>query len=151
MLNDKAEHETHLAAQSNGERFLSPPVARDQLGRIRLALGMCRGELPRVEIGTLRRYYQHLQTLLALPFLARCPEDATCARLHAEVATVVALVDPDEMLDPESSGLVCRALRESREITIPLADLELDERHPNHQLIEDYWFWFWNWRFDPRI
>lgn len=128
-----------------------PPGPCDQLGRIRGALGLRGGELPRVEINGLRRYYQHLRTHLVFPFLARYPDIAAAPRLHAEVATITALIDPDTLLDPENLGLVCRALCESQAIMVPLVDLELGEGHPNHQLIEDYWYWYWNWRFDPRI
>ena len=69
--------------------------------------------------------------------------------LHEEIirtATVVGLLDPAKNLDCESLGLVCHAHQGRRKIELSLADLEVDEDGPNHELVEGYWYWFWNWR-----
>jgi hypothetical protein len=59
--------------------------------------------------------------------------------------TVVGLLDPTKNLDGESLGLLCRA-RMGKQQVVSLADLEVKDDDPNHELIEDYWYWFWNWR-----
>jgi hypothetical protein len=132
----------------NGLRLVMEPHTREQPEqRIRTALGLRRrGKLPGVGKETLQRYYDHLAANLCFPFEARYPEPVG---LHEEIirtATVVGLLDPANNLDCESLGLVCIARRGKRTTELSLADLEVDEADPNHELIEDYWFWFWNWR-----
>ena len=114
--------------------------------RIRAALGLRSGRLPEVGAEALGRYRDYLASRMVFPFLARYPE---AAGLHEEIlrtVTVVELFDPAKDLDCQSLGLVCRAHKGKHEVELSLADLEVDEDDPNHQLIEDYWYWFWNWR-----
>ncbi len=96
--------------------------------------------------GALQDYYDYLASKLSFPFQARYPEPVG---LHEEVirtVSVVGLLDPSRNLDCESLGLVCIARRGRQTVELSLADLEVNEDDPNHELIEDYWYWFWNWR-----
>ena len=114
--------------------------------RIRAVLGVSDGPLPEVRNETLQRYYAYLTTHLSLPFQVRHPEPIG---LHEEIVRtvrVVGILDPSKVLDGESLGIVCKARQGKRRIELSLADLEVEEDDPNHQLIEDYWYWFWNWR-----
>ena len=138
----------HTETNWNGLRLVSEPPTREQPeDRIRAALGLKRkGKLPGVGKETLQAYYGYLASNLSFPFEARYPEPVG---LHEEIirtVTVVGLLDPAKNLDGESLGLVCEAQRGKRRIELSLAELELDQRDPNHELAEDYWYWFWNWR-----
>lgn len=123
----------------------------NQESRIRAALGLEHGQLPKVESQWLYRYYQYLAAHLSLPFEAEYAEDISGYRQLVSIITVISLLHPDEHAKHEEFGLICRARRGTQEIEVPLADLELGESAPNYRLIEDYWYWFWNWRFDPQI
>jgi hypothetical protein len=116
-----------------------------------MALGLERGPLPKVQSKWLHRYYEYLTANLSLPFDAEYAEDVSGCRQLVTPVTVIDLVHPDDHDRHEDLGLLCRARRGTREIEVPLADVELTESTPNSQLIEDYWYWFWNWRFDPKI
>jgi hypothetical protein len=133
--------------EGNGLKFVAAPTTLDhQEDRIRTVLGIGEGALPLVGRKAMQKYYEHLTINLMFPFHACYPEAIS---LHEEVmrtVTVVELFDPSKNLDCDSLGLVCRACRRKQEVELPLASLEVDEDHPNHQLIEDYWYWFWNWR-----
>ena len=124
---------------------------KDQESRIRAALGLAHGPLPKVHTEWLHRYYEYLAANLSLPFDAEYAEDISGYRQVVSAITVVALIHPDEHAKHEEFGLLCRARRGTQEIEVPLADAELNANAPNFRLIEDYWFWFWNWRFDPKI
>ncbi len=139
---------TYTEANWNGLRLVMAPRTREQPeDRIRAALGLKRkGELPGVGKEMLQAYYEYLSTNLSFPFEARYPEPVG---LHDEIirtVTVVGLLDPAKNLDCESLGLVAIARRGKQEIELSLADLEVDEGDPNHELVEDHWYWFWNWR-----
>jgi hypothetical protein len=123
----------------------------DQESRIRAALGLAHGPLPKVRGEWLHRYYEYLAANLSLPFDAEYTGEISRYRQIASAITVVALIDPDGHARHEEFGLACRAHRGTQEIEVPLADVELKEHTPNYRLVEDYWYWFWNWRFDPQI
>ena len=136
--------------------FLPPvtqlPAAQDQEGRIRAALGLTRGPLPKVKTEWLLNYHRYLASKLKFPFAARYTEELAANREPAVSSVeVFALVDPGELPDSESTALLCRVRWDLQERRVPLVDLEVDADHPNFQLLEDYWYWIWNWRFDPRI
>lgn len=138
---------TYTEADCSGPRlYVAPPDTESPEDRIRAALGLPGGRLPDVGLEGLRRYRDYLVSRLALPFQARYPE---AIGLHEEIlrtVTVVELIDPARNLDCQSLGLVCRARKGRHEVELSLADLEVEQDDPNHQLIEDYWYWFWNWR-----
>ncbi len=126
-------------------------TANAQERRIRTALGLTRGPLPKVQTEWLRRYFKYLTAHLSLPFVADCPEDVRDRRRLFVPVTVVGLLDPDEHEGHEELGLRCRVVRGVDEIEVALADVEVKEDSVNFQHVEDYWYWFWNWRFDPKI
>ena len=117
--------------------------------RIRKALGVPHGALPKVEDKWLAKYYRHLSVELEMPFTARTTGRDGFA--SADDISVVALVDPSATPAATEQGLFCVVDDVERRIEVPLQDIVVDADHPNHQLIEDYWYWFWNWSFDPRI
>jgi hypothetical protein len=127
-------------------------AAREQEGRIRAALGLSRGPLPKVTAEWLRKYHSYLSAKLIFPFRAKYAEELSAIREPIVFSVeVFALVHPSEMPKIESTALLCRIMRDIQEEEIPLVDLEVEEDHPNFRLLEDYWYWIWNWRFDPRI
>jgi hypothetical protein len=139
---------TYTDANWNGLRLMTAPQTKERPeDRIRAALGLKRrGKLPGVGKDTLQRYYAYLASELTFPFEAKYPEPVG---LHEEIVrtvTVVGLLDPVKNLDCESLGLVCKARRGKPMVELSLADLEVDQSDPNHELIEDYWYWFWNWQ-----
>jgi hypothetical protein len=135
----------------------TPPVApapasqHEQEERILRIMGLKRGPLPKVRAEWLSRYHAHLAANLSLPFEAEYAEDISGFRQLVSKVTVLALIPPDGHARIEDVGLYCRVRRASEEIDVPLADVELEERTPNSQLMDDYWYWIWNWRFDPSI
>ena len=130
---------------------MEPEQPDDRESRVRAALGVAAGPLPRVERRWLRSYHNYLSTRLSLPFAAHYTGDLARVRQSVPLVTVVALVDPSEESEYESDGLVCLAHDEKEHLRLSLVDIEVDADHPNFQLLDDYWYWFWNWRFDPSI
>ncbi len=138
--------------ESTGPVFVPAPTATlDRNARIRAALGLSGGSLPRVQIRWLHSYHEHLVACLEFPFQARYAGETWLSHRAASFVAVVSLLDPGMNPGRESSGLLCRVQRSGEEVELPLADLEVGDDSPNYQLIEDYWYWFWNWRFDPQI
>jgi hypothetical protein len=121
-------------------------AARHREDRIRAVFGLTSGRsLPHVKQATLLRYYEHLGSRLSIPFdAAYCAEDGRTVR---EV-TVVGLFSPTAPKSDHARGLLCLARSPNRTAEVPLVDLELEEDHPNFQLLEDYWYWVWNLRID---
>ena len=122
----------------------TPALSSDnQDDRIRMILGLTGDDpVPDVDPSTLVAYWNHLRRHLSLPFEARhCPEDGP-----ENDVSVIALPDPDEYDCDEFHGLFCEARLGRRQITIPLGEIEVTKRNPNHQLMDDYLYWFWNWR-----
>lgn len=122
----------------------------EQERRICIALGLAQGPLPEVQRRWLERYYRYLAANLSFPFDAEYVEDVLYNQIASAIA-VIGLIDPEEHTKHEELGLLCRARKDSREIDVPLVDVEVNEESPNYRLAEDYWYWFWNWRFDPQI
>jgi hypothetical protein len=147
-----AQNITPTSASSETTAAVVPPwKPQTQEGRILAALGLARGPLPHAVTQWLIRYYNHLAAHLCLPFEARCPEESGVLRPWTSSVTVVALLTPSDESTQDGAGLKCKALRGGEATEIPLIDLEVENNHPNAQLIEDYWYWFWNWQFDPKI
>lgn len=140
-----------LATSESTTTALAPWRERRQEDRIREALGIRRGPLPNVQYPWLLHYHRYLEARLVFPFEAEYAEDLFDYRQRISSVTVVAVLDPQDSRGHEDTGLLCRVLRGSEEVEIPLVDLELPEESPNSQLLEDYWYWIWNWRFDPGI
>lgn len=134
-------------ATGNGLRLVTEPLTREQpKDRIRVALAVTKGGLPGVGKETLQSYHDYLTANLSFPFEARYPDSLGPHEEIIQIATVVGLLDPAKSLDCECLGLTCKARWGKEEIALSLADLEVDEDDPNHELIEDYRYWFWNWR-----
>jgi hypothetical protein len=143
---------TATSALNDGVAVVAPrSKPQTQEGRILAALGLLREPLPHAVAKWLIRYHEYLAAHLSLPFEARCPEDSGVLRPWTSNVTVVELLAPCDHPAQDGTGLKCKALRGSEATEIPLVDLEVENDHPNAQLIEDYWYWFWNWQFDPKI
>jgi len=117
--------------------------------RIREALGVPRGALPKVSAPWLHKYFRHLDMELELPFTAKTTGRVGFSR--SDDVAVVALIDPATHPAAAEEGLLCLVDDGERQAEVPLQDVVVDADHPNHQSLEDYWYWFWNWSFDPRI
>jgi hypothetical protein len=135
-----------VGAWSGLRIFAEPLTLEKPEDRIRAALGAKGGKLPEVGKESLQAYYKYLSANMSLPFQAQYPQPVG---LHEEIirtVTVVGLLDPAKNLDCESLGLLCKVCQGKQQVELSLADLEVTENDPNHELIEDYWYWFWNWR-----
>jgi hypothetical protein len=149
---ERKQADAHDGADSSDPFVVSPAATpHEQEERILRMMGLKRGPLPKVRIEWLSRYFAHLAANLSLPFEAEYAEDISGFRQLVSRVTVIALIPPDEHASAEDIGLFCRVRRGAEEIEVPLADVELEERTVNSQLIDDYWYWIWNWRFDPSI
>jgi hypothetical protein len=102
--------------------------------------------LPKVDHCALRAYYRQLERRLVFPFAAEYSELNEPDRQ----VIVLALLDPFRHPTDLDAGLLCEVRRDGRLLRIPLAEVKVDPRHANCQLIEDYWYWFWNWHREPR-
>jgi len=123
-----------------------------QESRIRIALGLEKGPLPKVKFEWLQKYFEYLAAHLSFPFEAQHTEEIGFYQQPSySQVKVVAILIPDSDPAREYSGLICKVVKAEQEIEVPLVDLEVDEQNPNFQLIEDFWYWIWNWRFDPQI
>lgn len=118
-----------------------PLTEDDQDDRVRIALGLTGDDpLPNVNEETLARYNAYLADHLAFPFEANvAPEHGASFRL-----TVVGLFDAEDY--DEMCGIICQGRVGKREMDVPLADLEINEKTPNGRLIRDYGYWLWNHR-----
>ncbi len=117
-----------------------------QTERIKAALGVTTGELPKVDEETLARYYAYLSARLPLPLTAYYPQPRTAQEKAEFRCTVVELLDPTRYLGDEFDGIFCKVRKGAFEVNLPLLELHVPEGSASFQLIEDYWYWFWNWR-----
>ena len=126
-----------------------PPAAMsfpDQTERLMVALDVMTGDLPRVDEGSLARYYTYLSANLTRPFTAYYPQPTNAQEKAEFDGTVLELLDPAKDICDEFDGILCKTRKGKYEVNLPLTELEIPQDSPNFQLIEDYWFWFWNWR-----
>ncbi|MEI8373197.1 MAG: calcium-binding protein [Planctomycetota bacterium] len=143
---------TETSASIEAFAVVAPPLKpQTQEGRILVALGLLRGPLPHAVTKWLIRYHEYLSSRMCFPFEARCPEETGVLRPWTSIIKVVELLAPSVRSAQDGAGLRCIAFRGSEQTEIPLIDLDVENDHPNVQLIEDYWYWFWNWQFDPQI
>lgn len=130
------------AARLIGARGLSLDEDEKRIARI---LGSPEEEvLPEVTDETLEIYHRYLKAHLSFPFDGEYsretgPLEDTYYRIN-----VTGLVDPEDC--DEFYGLLCEGRQDRRKVMVPLAEVEVDEKDPNGQLIEDYHVWFWNYR-----
>lgn len=131
-------------------RIVTHPLQPDDPDdRIRAALGLTSDDpIAEVEESTLRTYHAYLARQLALPFPALWHEPSGPLEAAPRRLTVTALLDLEE--GDEEEGLRIAAFDGTDELVVPLAEVEVDSRGPNRQLVEDYSSWFWNWR-EPGI
>jgi hypothetical protein len=114
--------------------------------RVRSALGLRNGQLPKVSLETLTQYYKHLSARLSFPFVAYYPESTNPQDEVDFNCMVLELLDPRKHLRDEFDGIFCRTRKGGLAVDLPLIDLEVPEYDPNFRLLEDYWYWLWNWR-----
>ncbi len=141
---------THTDEAVSGPRVVSEsPAAVQQESRIRAALGLAGGPLPGVDARTLRKYYVHLASNLWFPFEARYHEQVGWLTEQTHTVAVLDVLDPFGNVRDEFGGIRCKVRMGRRILEVPLAELEVPDGDPHHQLLEDYWYWFWNWRQAP--
>ena len=102
--------------------------------------------MPDVDEEMLLLYHKHLAQNLSFPFEAEYSSEYGPLRFSLRRLTVLGLVDPDSYHCDEDHGLVCQARQRKQVVELPLAEVEVEEGEPNHQLIDDYSYWFWNHR-----
>jgi hypothetical protein len=123
-----------------------PLSEKDQDDRVRMALGLTHDDpLPEVSRRTLLAYYRYLAAHLSFPFPATSWD---FGRLHDQLrsVTIHSLLDPEEDGLDEEEGLLATGLGQDGPIEIPLAEVEIKRKAPNHRLVSDYAYWFHNWR-----
>ncbi len=120
--------------------------AARQDDRVRAALGLKTGRVPKVDEETLSRYYHFLSANLQLPFVAHYPEPTNPREESEFRCLVLGLLDPQRHVGDELDGLFCKTRKGKYEVNLPLIELVVPQTSPNFQLIEDYWYWLWNWR-----
>ena len=131
--------------EANSRFAISLPEV-DQTERIRTALGVKGGRLPRVDEDSLARYYRYLAARLPLPFAAYYPEPMNPRERTEFHCSVEELLDPAQHLGDEFDGIYCRVRKGDFTVNLPLIELHAPADSVQSQLIEDYWYWFWNWR-----
>jgi hypothetical protein len=60
--------------------------------------------------------------------------------------TIHCLLDPEENGLEKKEGLISTGLSQDGPIEIPLAEVEIKKKAPNHRLVSDYSYWFHNCR-----
>ena len=127
--------------------IVTPPLSvKDQDDRIRAVFGLTHDDLiPQVNPETLLIYFRYLRATLTFPFPATYWD---FGRLHDQKITVMihGLPDPEEIGLDEEDGLICHGRDHNGSIEIPLAEIELKKKAPNHEPVSDYSYWFHNWR-----
>ncbi len=131
---------------AGGTSALDPDGLAEKGERIRAALELPHQPLPNVDADTLSRYHRFLARNLALPFSAEYPEAAEPVGERFREVLVLDVLDPRRNIPDDFGGIYCRVCSGDETFEIPLAELEVPADHPNHRLVEDYWYWFWNWR-----
>jgi hypothetical protein len=123
-----------------------PLSEQDQEDRVRMALGLTHDDpLPKVSSKTLRAYHRYLAGRLTFPFPATTWD---FGRLHDQLVsiTIHGLLAPEEVGLDKKTGLICTGLDRNGPIEIPLAEVEVKRKAPNHRLVSDYAYWFHDWR-----
>jgi hypothetical protein len=127
--------------------ILTRPLSeKDQDDRVRMALGLTHDDpLPEVSRRTILAYYRYLAAHLSFPFSATSWD---FGRLHDQLrsVTIHGLLNPEEDGLDEEEGLITTGLGQDGPIEIPLAEVEIKRKAPNHRLVSDYAYWFHNWR-----
>ncbi len=111
-----------------------------------MALGLTHDDpLPKVSRKTLRVYQRYLAERLTFPFPATTWD---LGRLHDQLVSVTihGLLPPEEVGLNKKTGLICTGLDQNGPIEIPLAEVEVKPKAPNHRLVSDYSYWFHDWR-----
>jgi hypothetical protein len=123
-----------------------PLSEKDQDDRVRMALGLTHDDpLSEVSRKSLLAYHRYLTAHLSFPFPATTWD---FGRLHDQLrsVTVHGLLNPEENGLDEEEGLIATGLGQDGPIEIPLAEVEIKRKAPNHRLVSDYAYWFHNWR-----
>jgi hypothetical protein len=116
-----------------------------QAERLRAILGGTGDRLPRVGLGTLRRFHGYLAEHLGFPFGGRLSDPIGPHRDTRSPLRVIRLMDPIQEYAPEETyGLICKAEQNGERIELPLGRIDVEEGSPSYQLLEDYRHWLWN-------
>ena len=129
-------------------RIVAKPLSPDdQHDRVRAALELTSDyPLPDVDETTLLKYHAHLAARLSFPFEADFSEETGPMDHATHPLAILGLLDPEEYPSDEFYGLICEAREGKHHAEVPLAELEVAEGKPDHQLISDYSYWSWNYR-----
>ncbi len=122
-----------------------PLRMRNREDRIRAVFGLTSDDtLPPANPATLRHYHAFLTGKLSFPFPARYVVVVSGPRveLTEHRVEVTGLCDPDDA--DEDDGLLCETQEEGQRCEVPVAWLNVPQRHPNRVPIDDYEFWFTN-------
>jgi hypothetical protein len=123
-----------------------PLAPDDREDRVRMALGLTHDDpLPNVSRKTLLAYHRYLKDRLTFPFPATTWD---LGRLHDQQisVTIHGLLAPEVVGLDKKNGLICTGLDREGPIEIPLAEVEVKRKAPNHHFVSDYSYWFHDWR-----
>jgi hypothetical protein len=123
-----------------------PLSPNDQDDRLRAIFGLTSNDpVPDVSEDRLLKYHQYLSKNLSFPFQAEFAQESGFLQGFTHQVTIQVLLSPQDFSD-DDYGLFYEGREDGRIVQLPLSEIEVDKRSPNHRLLEDYAYWFWNWR-----
>ena len=135
-------------------KIITRPLSeKNQDDRVRKILGLTSDDpLPAISRQTLLTYHRYLKGKLSFPFSAFHHEERIGPFARKRVTlTVTGLLDPKVHRLTEENGLICSARYQDDVVVLPLSELEVRKKNPNHRSIADYAYWFQNWPADSEF
>jgi hypothetical protein len=149
--------EANLESEKGEPAAIEQPVAlvsqpldlNQEEDRVRAVFGLLTRDepIPRIDLRSLRLYYEYLVSHLMFPFKGKLSYPIGPHRDTKSPLSVFRLLDPVKEYAPEEMyGLICNAVQKNERIELPLSCIDVEEADPNRQLVADYSFWVSNWQ-----
>lgn len=88
-------------------------------------------------------YYAYLQNRLTFPFRVTNERQVGLFLIEEHIDYIQL---EQEMKVHDLYGILVESIEKKKKIFIPLAEMNLDEKHENFTLVNDYQNWFWNYQ-----
>ncbi len=135
-----ADAQQPMEMEQPTDLVVRPLSAEDGDDRIRMIFGLTSDDpLPTMNEETDARYLEHLRGRLSFPFEATYWPESADDEYIEKTATVAGFAAPSSM-DPDR-GIRCDVQGEEEMQQVALADLLLQQEHPNCQDVLDYKYW----------